>query len=435
MHGLESMLSCLSCEHTFCFCRLRKVVRNRNMLTRLCTSPTFGHRNLTGVVATTRLPKGANIFAHDTPDNVPTDRKLPQGSIRTPCCTNLSAIPKSKICVFDFMMMRHAWASDHSFLVEHPKGLLAVCPRPSVPDWMLGAASAQAAAEGMVSPVHSGTPPGSITENGKDGKYVDVMPSSHYFHINDVFPWTLPPSEDLANQDYWTKVFKPMWKAYLSVVEDASGEGMQPNVVFGASSHPCVTGGKDGLMPFVHVLRDIQPGEELLGVYGRGWWAQHFLSRLFVAADDSQLKHIRWIESIFTTDEGTRGSPFPLLKPCRSKKTGRVDLADAVTRAPASPSGILAAAVRKSCQDDVVLRSILADVFQCPTSRPGKPVESFAYPEVAPLTLVPIKLLKQPMLDKMMGGASQRGDAAIASDAPAEAASDIGTGGDTGISL
>jgi hypothetical protein len=393
------------------------------MLTRLGQSAAGPHR--TGVFATVTLKRGQSIYAHEfsTLELSTLEGQLPPGDrsgavkrqlrcLSTPCSVSFRALPKSRVSLMDFMMLRHAWSSDQSFLVEHPAGLFAVCPRTCVPTWMLRAAVDQAVAEGLRAPVYN-------AENRADGvagtpsrhlaKHVDVIASTHYFHINDPFPWEFPPANDLANHEFWSRTFKPMWKAYASTVAEGSGT-IVPNVAFGADSigeRP--TDGQWTPLPTVHLLKDVDAGEELVALYGRAWWAQHFLSRLFVAAGDAELKHIRWIESMFTTDEGGKGSgPFPLLKVCRSRKTGRLDLANAVTRAPASSSAVLAAAVRKSCQDPAVLQEVVTSVFECPVS--ALDPSALTYPKVAPLTSHRITSLKRPLLHAIVGSVAESGD-------------------------
>jgi hypothetical protein len=186
------------------------------------------------------------------------------------------------------------------------------------------------------------------------------------------------------------------------------------------------------VLPMIRTLKDIEPGEELVGLYGTEWWTQHFLSRLFVAAEDDQMKHVRWIESIFTEGMGKKGSPFPLLKLCRSRKApGTLDLADPATRAVASSSGIVAASIRKSCQDHTMLRDTLAQVFGCSVRDDDS--GGAVYPAIAPLTQQPIKKLRGPLIECLLREKELLGPASTTPSKSATVANDEDVNG--GVSL
>ncbi|CUG89529.1 Hypothetical protein, putative [Bodo saltans] len=412
------------------------------MLTRLGKTAN-GQR--VGVFAVTPIKRGAALYVHDTAQHGDVQRraisredalKVSKKDIVTPCVLNLSALPKNSISAMEFMMLRHSWSSDKSFLVHHSQGSLTICPRSCVPRWILAAAEAQAKGEDKQPLLRNG--------DGWDSKHVDVIPASHLFEVNDAFPWQLPPSEDLANPHYWSKTFKPMWEAYQALTAPDGDEvvgGAAPNVTVtadvslrqvedGSSSKPWPV-----VLPLVKTLRDIDAGEELVGLYGTAWWMQHFLSRLFIAAEDDQMKHVRWIESIFTEGMGgTKGAPFPLLKLCRSKNAPKkLDLADPATRGAATSSGVVAASIRKSCQDHTMLRDTLVETFGCVASEEGE--DSSVYPSITPLTQQPISALKWPLIECILrerapaGGAHATDDGSPPSKHVAATANEAADGG------
>lgn len=331
----------------------------------------------------------------------------------TPCCLNLAAIPKATVSAMDYMILRHSWSSHQSAIVHHRSGVFTVCPRSCAPSWLLTAAKDQAHQEGKQCPFADPEETGST-------KFVDIIPAEHFFEVNDAFPWQLPPADDLASPQYWKESFKPMWAAYEAFVASGGSEAVKgiptPNIAFNVDVAAEVA--EDGnttrsvVRPNVQVLRDVDAGEELLGLFGSAWWSQNLLSRLFVAAEDDQLKHVRWIESIFTQSQGKQGSPFPLLKLCRSRKSpkGSLDVADATTRAPATLSGILAASIRKSCQDHALLRDTLTTSFGCSAALGGEVPELFTYPNVSPLTQRSISSLKQPLVRCLLRERCDGGD-------------------------
>lgn len=166
-----------------------------------------------------------------------------------------------------------------------------------------------------------------------------LISEAHLFDINDGVAWPLPPSDDLANHEYW-KGHRQRMALYESTGDadaDAQREALlatlraDPEIarqlsseqelyaaaeaLFQALKHKAnVTLNVDadtGLLTLVP-LRDLHAGEELLLHYGREWWTERLLFSLLLSVPDAEMPQIRWIERLF--DHAVdRNKPFPLL--------------------------------------------------------------------------------------------------------------------------
>ncbi|GET88352.1 hypothetical protein, conserved [Leishmania tarentolae] len=166
-----------------------------------------------------------------------------------------------------------------------------------------------------------------------------LITEEHLFEINDGVAWPLPPSDDLANGEYW-KSHRQRIALYESTGDvDAAGQreallaGLREDaqvrqrllseqelcaaaeVLFQALKHKAnVTLNVDadtGLLTLVP-LRDLHAGEELLLHYGREWWTGRMLFPLLLSVSDAEMPQIRWIEQLFDHATDTNET-FPLL--------------------------------------------------------------------------------------------------------------------------
>ncbi|CAG9573462.1 conserved hypothetical protein [Leishmania major strain Friedlin] len=166
-----------------------------------------------------------------------------------------------------------------------------------------------------------------------------LIPEAHLFDINDGVAWLLPPSDDLANHEYW-KSHRQRMALYESTGDADAAEQREAllatlradpaiaqhlsseqelyaaaEALFQALKHKAnVTLNVDadtGLLTLVP-LRDLHAGEELLLHYGREWWTGRLLFSLLLSVSDAEMPQIRWIEQLF--DHAVdRSEPFPLL--------------------------------------------------------------------------------------------------------------------------
>lgn len=349
-------------------------------LTRI--GPSRRATNSIGTFAAVSLRPGSTLHcisrptcpqAHPTTTVDKRTLKQPRGSYLQPFAVNLARLPPKKISLLHFLMLRHQWASSKFFFAATDEGFFLTVPRSFAPSWICDAA------DGPLINLQNNL----VTMRQKEGRASDELPPAekviwddvidedHMFHINDAFPWQLPPAEDLACPKYWAE-FRGQLRDYLQLPGAPIGEENEGNPSRGELTESnkevnvkisidWVTG-----RPKVITLRRIHEGEEILAHYGIEWWSQHLLSKLFVAASDDEIRHIRWIEALFQT-ERSQPSPFPVLRPCtlRNENVPRLDLGDVTTRKKASSEAVLVSSIRRSCQDSEFLRLLLSEVFLC----------------------------------------------------------------------
>jgi hypothetical protein len=225
--------------------------------------------------------------------------------------------------------------------------------------------------------------------------HVLCLPAEGLFHINDAFPWELPPPNDLASPAYW-KGFRARMAEYERFAE---GDCCNVDLLVGMNK-AIIAGGDDGTditsitarqQPSKTTLvklvtqRPIAEGDELLLHYGKEWWTTTLLRTLFMAASDAQLKDIRWIESLFASPEH-RHVPFPWIVGRPASDGGKPVLMDLATQARATDSAALAFCFRRSCQRESFLARIMSEVFNGPDT----------------LALVPIRELRRCLLRDLM---------------------------------
>ncbi|KAG8342807.1 hypothetical protein ERJ75_000279700 [Trypanosoma vivax] len=225
----------------------------------------------------------------------------------------------------------------------------------------------------------------------------------HLFEINDGVMWETPPDDDLASPEYW-KGHKERMQVYEETCVNAEQEqflsmsdsvgsvqsfkeltprercAQQLLLVHALTRKANVRLNVDegtGLLTLVPIM-DLKEGDELLLHYGREWWSQRLLSKVFMSVDDKDMHRVRWIEALFSkpTDVFT---PFPLLCSAMSRRRkssrtsdaagadwddknsphtlvkkatcGRVKsvLYNLATRREATDAEVLFSAVRRSC--------------------------------------------------------------------------------------
>ncbi|KAG5505748.1 hypothetical protein JKF63_05084 [Porcisia hertigi] len=187
-------------------------------------------------------------------------------------------------------------------------------------------AGAPAPASGLVSPPQLKTSPPLIKE-------------AHLFEINDGVAWPLPPSDDLANHEYWEghrqrmTLYESTGDADTSEQREALLTALRadPEVARRLSSEQELHAAAERLFQALkqkanvalHIdadtdlltlvpLRDLHAGEELFLHYGREWWTGRLLFSLLLAVPDAEMSQIRWIEQLFYHTVDTN-ELFPLL--------------------------------------------------------------------------------------------------------------------------
>ncbi|CAJ1024799.1 hypothetical protein Q4I32_003707 [Leishmania shawi] len=166
-----------------------------------------------------------------------------------------------------------------------------------------------------------------------------LITEAHLFDINDGVAWPLPPSDDLANHEYWKghrqrmALYESTGDADAAVQREALLAALRADLeitqrllseqelyaaaeeLFQTLKHKAnVTLNVDaetGLLTLVP-LRDLRAGEELLLHYGREWWTGRLLFSLLLSVSDAAMPQIRWIEQLFESAVDAN-EPFPLL--------------------------------------------------------------------------------------------------------------------------
>lgn len=385
--------------------------------------------------------------------------------ILSPLNANLLHLPlhKNKLSFFEFLMQRHQWSNpDTCRIVSHAtKGVFVVTPRSLTPQWMVPATFSHSVPLSAFTNNHSKTMDKKKAKNSGGSslsrRRTVLVPEEHFFQMRESFEWHLPPADDLASPEYW-QLAKRQGQVYKELLQRTDE---QLTDLFGAAEE----GGDSGTIvkqngggstvveelkrqrancrlrvyfppttstsspskkttqrrqkniiqvgvPAIELLRPLQQGEELTLHYGLEWWAQSLLSRVFLAASDSELGRVRWIESLVAqslslntsvasstaAEWGNEGGPqedverkqdgpqdggFPLLKLCYRKRNGskslgglsaklrvaaprhrhEIDLASVLDRQVATNEQLLAFAVRRSCQSAVFLKILAMYVF------------------------------------------------------------------------
>nr|CCC93339.1 conserved hypothetical protein [Trypanosoma congolense IL3000] len=221
-----------------------------------------------------------------------------------------------------------------------------------------------------------------------------TIQEDHLFEINDGVLWETPPCNDLAQPTYW-KGHKERMQVYEDIefgadqADDIEDGGLQDAdtwmlshdqdtlrqrlaraLTFKANVRLSVE--DDTHLLLLTPIMDLNEGEELLLHYGREWWSQRLLARLFTAVTDDDMHNIRWIESLFSKPTDVT-KPFPLLTPAVPRGKGRnilvsrrgqeaeprikcegptkAILYNVTTRRRATDAEAIAFAVRRSCVD------------------------------------------------------------------------------------
>lgn len=297
-----------------------------------------------------------------------------------------------------------------------------------------------------------------------------LITEAHLFEINDGIYWKLPPSDDLANHDYW-KGHRQRMELYQNT-GDADAAEQRETLLNTIRSDPRAQAcseqelhaaaealfqilkqkanvmlsvdGDSGLLTLIP-LQDLNAGDELFLHYGREWWTGRLLSSLLLAVSDAEMRQVRWIEQLFGY-EADKNELFPLLVPAyqqRRRKSakhiprltqepqrqqamkekemkgtaaasaeehrGHLVLYNAVTRAKATDAAVLAFAVRRSCVDE----AFFCRLVQGNPARGVPPVFRLSTPDAE----IPMRVLRRVLLASLRGvgeAAEETGEAATA---------------------
>ncbi|KAK7194889.1 hypothetical protein NESM_000410400 [Novymonas esmeraldas] len=293
-----------------------------------------------------------------------------------------------------------------------------------------------------------------------------LITEAHLFEINDGVVWPLPPSDDLANRDYWRDHRQRM--AVYESTGDADAAGQReallvalradPEVVRRAPSEQQLHAAADslfqalkqkanvtlnvdaasGLLTLVP-LRDLEAGDELLLHYGREWWTGRLLASLLLAVSDAEVAQVRWVEHLFhcATD---RNEVFPVLMAAHEQRrrprrggggggsghsTAAADADAADAAAAADAAGVTSAAppgrvvlyntvTRKRATDAAVLafavrRSCIDDRFMARLMAGDAPVFRLSEPDAE----VPMRGLRRALLLALRGGPAATAEAGL----------------------
>lgn len=368
----------------------RRQIFDDNMLTRIgsVASPS-SH----GVFATTTLKAGTRLHAMQDRDVAASllatsgavDRvaaKRERRSYTQPYRLMLSALHPKRMSLVHFLALRHTWASERFLYIQQDSGIFVALPSDFAPGWVLEAAERQVAEEQLQ---WSLRPP---AEAGEHYCWDDVIPEQHLFAVRDVQPLPELIADDVTNAPFWQS-FREQWAKY--------GVDAAPNAAL------CVDDAIGGRLQ-LRTLRHVEAGEELRISHGRALWTQRMLAKVFLAAEDHHIRHIRWIEALLGKDKPMK--PFPQLQLCKRRlSTGKevVEVGDTTTRGLASPSAVVAYSLRRSCQDADFFRALLDTAFGC--GAPG-----MSYPDLRPLNMVSIDGRMKPAVLNSLVGKTERED-------------------------
>lgn len=157
-----------------------------------------------GLFAAKDLKRGTVLIPSTSVAPPPTtgpSSSTPAALCQPPLTTNLIFLPQSRkqITFFEFVLLRNQWTSpDKCFIVPHDRaGVFLVMPRSLIPEGRLILPSSH-------NEVFSSSTSSKGLFPGRSKREYRI-PEEHFFHVNEAFPWSLPPSEDLASPAYWSR--------------------------------------------------------------------------------------------------------------------------------------------------------------------------------------------------------------------------------------